>query len=249
MATSARYPGATWEPVDYIGEAGPLITPLGWVEHVVVGNGDPFGCFQGAVPPNRRFSHLWFGKSGAVKQYQRLDRASWAQGPDGNSHYWSCETEGYPGEALTGAQLDALAAWHVWSGTPDRLAEAPGQVGIAWHGMGGDLWGGHPDCPGQIRRAQRADIIRRAQAIRAGGADMPSLDITDADTVWERTYTYGPEKTSPLQMLRETTLALRALSPAAVAAAVAKALPAGSSVDPQAVADAVVADLAGRLQS
>ena len=175
--TAVRYPPASWEPVDYAGQAGPLSTPIGWVEHVVVGDGDPWSVFKNAQSPNRRFSHLWFAKDGRIKQYQDLTRDSWAQAA-GNETYWACETEGYPGQPLTDAQLDALAAWHVWSGTPDALAEAPGQRGIGTHQMGGLAWGGHA-CPGTIRAAQRPDIIRRAQALRGG--DMP---LTDAE--WKR---------------------------------------------------------------
>jgi len=177
--TADFYPGAAWEPVSYIGDASLMSAgSLGWVEHVVVGNGDPHDLFEHAPPGNRRFSHLWFAKSGVVKQYQRLSHDSWAQ-VAGNDSYWSCETEGDPSEPLTEQQLDALARWHVWSGTADAIATAPGQRGIGTHQMGGAAWGGHA-CPGPIRAGQRAEILRRAAIIRGGPVATPTVDLSPA---------------------------------------------------------------------
>lgn len=158
------YPLATQRPVPYAGEAGLMRGPIGWILHVVVGDGSPWRTFTEAVPPNRRFSHLWVSKRGTVEQYAPLGSKSWAQAA-GNGWYWSVETEGVPGEPLTDSQLNALAAWHVWCGAPDMLAEAPGQPGIGTHYMGGAAWGRH-SCPGPIRAAQRTEILRRAAALR-----------------------------------------------------------------------------------
>lgn len=179
LSPSAYYPGAIWEPVSYIGQASLMSAgSLGWVEHVVVGNGDPHDLFEHAPAGNRRFSHLWVAKSGQVRQFQDLRHDSWAQ-VAGNDSYWSVETEGFPGEPLTDAQLDALARWHIWSGTADAIATTPGQPGIGTHEMGGAAWGGHA-CPGPIRAAQRTEILRRAAALRTGG-DMPTpADIARA---------------------------------------------------------------------
>jgi hypothetical protein len=162
MAVPAIYPAAAQRPVSYAGSVGTFsATPLGWILHVVVGDGSPWGTFEHAPAGSRRFSHLWVAKTGAVEQYQRLDRISWAQAA-GNSTYWSVETEGFSTEPLTDAQLDALAAWHAWCGAADQVANAPGQRGIGTHEMGGAAWGGHA-CPGPIRAAQRAEIIRRSR--------------------------------------------------------------------------------------
>lgn len=180
--TPLLYPAATWEPVSYIGQASLMSAgSLGWVEHVVVGNGDVHDLFEHAPAGNRRFSHLWFGKNGAVKQYQDLQHDSWAQ-VAGNDSYWSCETEGFPTEPLTDQQLDALARWHVWSGTADAIATIPGQRGIGTHEMGGAAWGGHA-CPGPIRAGQRAEILRRAAALRQGGTVSSPADIAHAVAV------------------------------------------------------------------
>ena len=179
----ARYPAAAWEPVSYAGAASLMSNgSLGWIEHVVVGNGDPWGGFEHAPSNNRRFSHLWFAKDGRVKQYQDLRHDSWAQ-VAGNDSYWSCETEGNPSEPLTSAQLDALAAWHVWSGTADQLAEKPGQRGVGTHQMGGAAWGGHA-CPGPIRAGQRAEILRRARILRTSGGTVTTLAPQDVQLLW-----------------------------------------------------------------
>lgn len=181
------YPIAIWEPVSYIGDASLMSAgSLGWVEHVVIGNGDVHDLFEHAPPGNRRFSHLWFAKDGRVRQYQDLAHDSWAQ-VGGNDSYWSCETEGFPSEPLTDAQLDALARWHVWSGTADAIATIPGQRGIGTHEMGGAAWGGHA-CPGPIRAGQRAEILRRAAALRQGGTVAAKFTATDLAPVWASTW-------------------------------------------------------------
>jgi hypothetical protein len=40
--------------------------------------------------------------------------------------------------------------------------------GLITHGDGGNAWGGHPDCPGKVRKAQRPEILARARAVRDG---------------------------------------------------------------------------------
>lgn len=167
--------------------AGPFTAaPVGWVLHVVVGDGSPFETFSRSKSPNRRFSHLWVAKDGRVEQYAPLTHKSWAQG-DGNAGYWSVETEGMPTEPLTGPQVDALAAWHAWSGTADLVATRPGDRGIGTHYLGGRAWGGHscPDPEGQEGRGprsrQRADIIARAVRARQQGgpvAPVAKVDLT-----------------------------------------------------------------------
>ena len=159
-----RYPHAVWEPVGYAPDAGPMAASSGWILHVQAGRGDPGPYFGSLTSPNRKFSHLWVSMSGAVKQYGSLANASWAQG-SGNRGWWSVETEGFPGEALTGAQLQALAQWHAWCGAPSLLASSPSGRGIGTHSMGGAAWGGH-ECPGTVRAGQRQEILRRAEILR-----------------------------------------------------------------------------------
>lgn len=190
-ALAKRWPDATWRPVTYAPVARTFTAPpLGWILHVTVSNGSPWSGFETAPMGKRRFSHLWVAKDGRAEQYAELDHDSWAQG-DGNDLYYSVETEGYTDEPLTLAQIETLARFHVWSGTPDHLANTPGEPGIGTHQMGGAAWGGHtcPDpamgLPGP-RSKQRSTILATAQAIRAtGGPDMP-LTTTDADLVVTR---------------------------------------------------------------
>ena len=157
-------------PVSYADQAGP-IGPLGWILHVVVGNGSPWSTFEHAVSPHRRFSHLWVAKDGTAEQYAPLSRQSWAQSA-GNNDYWSVETEGFPEEPLTDAQIQTLGQWHAWSTTPDRLANNPGQVGIGTHYMGGAAWGGH-SCPDPVGKEGKGPRSLQRQAVIDSGGNMP----------------------------------------------------------------------------
>jgi hypothetical protein len=158
--------GATRRPVSYYTASGDFsgVNPIGWILHVVVGNGSPFPYFNGLKKPDRKFSNFWFAKNGKVEQYAPGFAKPWAQG-DGNAFYLACETEGNPDEPLTVAQIDSLARFHIWTGLPDKLADAVGQRGIGTHSMGGAAWGGHA-CPGTIRAGQRRAILARVAELR-----------------------------------------------------------------------------------
>ena len=170
---TARLPGAVWRPVSYRAEAPVFTAPLlGWILHVVEGNGSPLPYWESLKSPNRAFAHAWVAKDGSSEQYQELDRQCWAQGA-GNGTYLAFETEGRSGEPLTSAQVATLAAWHRYLGTRDALADAPGQLGIGVHYMGGQAWGGHtcPDpAPGVGPRSlQRTSILAAAQQLPGDG--------------------------------------------------------------------------------
>lgn len=205
------YPQAVQRPVSYAPQAGLLDQqPRGWVLHVVVGYGSPWGTFERATSPNRRFSHLWVAKTGAVEQYAPLTSKSWAQAA-GNPWWWSVETEGLPTEPLTDAQIDALAAWHVWCGAVDRVAGpedtiggAPGR-GIVTHQDGGVAWGNHT-CPGPIRAGQRPEILRRAALIRGGS--MPKFTPADLAPVWASTFGAPDAQETAGQRLAEAAAVL-----------------------------------------
>jgi peptidoglycan hydrolase-like protein with peptidoglycan-binding domain len=163
-------PGAVFKPVPYRAEAGRFAqAPIGWVPHVVVGNGSPYQTFATAISPKRRFAHFWVSKTGVIEQYAETYYKSWAQA-DGNSLYWAVETEGFPEEPYTDAQLASLAKIHAFLEAPDKIANSPGQPGVGTHYMGGAAWGGHscPDPQGKEgsgpRSKARADIIARANA-------------------------------------------------------------------------------------
>ena len=275
IAPAARWPGAVQRPVSYAGQAG-TIAPLGWVLHVVVGNGSPWATFEQAPAGRRRFSHLWVSKDGRAEQYASLWRASWAQG-DGNNTYWSVETEGMPDEPLTDAQVHTLAAFHAWSGTVDALASSPGEAGIGTHQMGGAAWGGHtcPDpamgLPGP-RSRQRQAILDGAATIRNGGTTVTPAEIDAVATkVVERllaTVVGDPKQPGSVKVavalqragngipdLQETlakgqnvSVDLSAAS-SVIAAAVIAALPAGQAFTADELATAVADKLAARLTS
>lgn len=108
-------------------------------------------------------------EDGPPTQFLPLDWQSVCQSA-GNQNYFSIETEGYgvaiaghPATALNSNQLDWCArivdAAHAELSMPLKLAEKPGQAGLGWHGMGGNDWGGHPQCPGVERKAQRQVIL------------------------------------------------------------------------------------------
>jgi hypothetical protein len=162
-------PFAAWKPID-INYGGPMTSHLGLVLHVQEGNNSLAGWFNN--PDAGASSTFWVSKTGVLEQYVDADLDAWAQG-SGNDTYNSVETEGYVAEPLTAAQEAMLASLYQWGaetyGWPNQLAEAPGQAGFGWHGMGGSGWGGHTACPGDLRRNRRAAILDQA----FGGAPTP----------------------------------------------------------------------------
>lgn len=156
------YPSATPLIMPY--DTGGGIASIGLVLHVQAGNNSPYGWFSD--PGNQAVSHWWISKAGVVEQYVDANAKSWAQ-VAGNSTYHSVETEGQPSEALTPQQIAALADLYAWGhgqfGWPLQLAEQPGQHGFGIHSMGGQAWGGHTGCPGDLRKAQRGDVLATIQ--------------------------------------------------------------------------------------
>ena len=234
-APAEWWPGAVHRPIPYWQDAPPFTAPPeGWMLHVSEMTGSLYDLFAGLTAPNRRFSHLWIARSGAAEQYGPFSRVAWAA-EAANPRFVMAETEGQPSEPLTDAQMDTLAALHVWLGAPDHIAATPSEGGISCHYLGGADWGGHtcPDpAPGAGPRShQRAAIVARAQQIRTGGDDMQLSELAG----WDVSKLVG----LPPDALNFQTLIARVYSatvlhptdPAALAAALAKFLPAGSGVD------------------
>jgi hypothetical protein len=162
-------PGATIErgPYDGGSHGGPVTAHDGLVEHVTTNWADPSGFFS--RPVNGASSHFWIRKDGLIVQMLPLEVASWAQSA-GNYSYVSVETDGTPDVELTPEQVSAFGEVYgfvethpTFGGFGYHLAEAPGQLGLGWHGMGGAAWGGHTGCPGDLRKAQRPAILAAAQ--------------------------------------------------------------------------------------
>lgn len=176
-----KYNGAVWRPVANVGP--PIGQPvLGIVVHVQVGNGSLFGQFND--PTSQTSSHFWIAKDGVVEQYVDTGSQSWAQ-VAGNLRYLSVETEGYPTEPLTVAQLASLADLIRWGATtygfPVSMTDHGGQ-GVTTHafypsGLPDPTWGGHL-CPGSMRTAQVAALVTPAPPPVPPPVARPPVPIT-----------------------------------------------------------------------
>lgn len=167
----ARFPGAAWVgPTPNKGLGGMRHPVMGLVLHITSGSID------GAIAWNKRddiassrrgAAHFYNPrKGGPLRQLTDTDDRPWAQGL-GNDRWVSLENEGLPGDSLTENQLNnaaALMRWlHETDDVPYAITNDPNHRGLGFHGMGGTGWGGHPNCPGEPIKSQRADILRRAQ--------------------------------------------------------------------------------------
>ena len=172
----ARFAGAQWRPIPVNFTHGGMGQKLGVVLHIMEGTlGGTDTWFRN--PAAQASAHFGTGKDGEIFQWVDTDDKAWAQ-KAGNPAYLSIENEGQSGEALTNAQLAAVAAIVGWASTthgiPLQLADAPGQRGLGWHGMGGAAWGSHLSCPGEPIKNQRGQILTQAGAPAAGGAGPPA---------------------------------------------------------------------------
>lgn len=98
---------------------------------------------------------------------------AWAEA-SGNRSWYSFEhaDNGNPANPLTPAQITAsaqlLECLSAFAGFPLQVSGSPSVKGYGWHGMGGQAWGGHVNCPGDVRKAQRGQVVALAMAIRQG---------------------------------------------------------------------------------
>lgn len=152
----ARFPGATWRPLDPQFLPGRALTVHNRVNlHVTAGTGSPFGTFSHPGEPS---SHFYVAKDGAVEQF--VDTDFQAEGDfDGNDATISIETEGaYPAnvaqtEPWTDAQVATLAQLFAWAvqthGIRVQLASdskiGDSSKGLSWHRLGID--GNFPNLP------------------------------------------------------------------------------------------------------
>lgn len=132
-------------------------------------------------------SHFGNPKIGKLDQWVSTDDMAWAE-VSGNSNWVSLENEGHSGDSLTSSQIEnaaQLLAWlHKVYQVPLRITDSVSIGGLGWHGMGGNSWGGHFDCPGDPIKKQRTDILVRTQAILAGSSgqvfeDYPTIQLGD----------------------------------------------------------------------
>jgi hypothetical protein len=119
------------------------------------------------------------GFDGAIHQFGPIGQGwiAWHAG-SANATWYGIEHEdgGDPSRPLTDAQLTASAQLTEmltgYAGIPLQVTNSPSTGGLGTHSMGGSAWGGHA-CPGDVRAAQRGEVIRRAQGIRGGGGSAP----------------------------------------------------------------------------
>jgi hypothetical protein len=155
---------------------------MGVVMHTMVGNmPGTISVFNN--PGFQASAHFGIDQNGHIHQFGPVNGwIAWAE-VDGNANWYSIEhaDDGNPDIPLTDAQLtasaqvvEALATFGVF---PLQEANDPSQEGYGVHYMGGAGWGGHscPDLPpSHVRSGQRAEILRRAAAIRAGAHPSPA---------------------------------------------------------------------------
>ncbi len=166
---------------------------MGVVMHTMEGN------LPGTItvfndPRFQASAHFGIDQNGHIHQFGPVNGwMTWAEAA-GNPNWYSIEHAdgGNPDVPLTDAQLtasaqvvEALATFGVF---PLQVTDSPGREGYGVHFMGGADWGGHscPDIPPRhVRSGQRAEILRRAAAIRAADSPPPGggrSAVTDGTT-------------------------------------------------------------------
>ena len=127
-------------------------------------------------PQAQASAQFGVGFDGAIHQFGPIGQGwiAWHAG-SANATWYGIEHEdgGDPSRPLTDAQLTASAQLTEmlcgFAGIPLQVTNSPANWGLGTHSMGGSAWGGHA-CPGDVRAAQRGEVIRRARAIRGGGS-------------------------------------------------------------------------------
>lgn len=145
------------------------------------------GFEQGSIswfnnPASEASSWFAVGLDGTIWQFAPVGSGwcSWAQA-GGNRAWYSIEDadNGDPATPFTAAQLQSIAQLvEVLSrrdGFPLAVASDPfTERGVTLHSEGGQAFGGHLQCPGPVRAAQRPKIIALAMAIRSGTSPVPA---------------------------------------------------------------------------
>jgi hypothetical protein len=154
------------------------------------------------------------GEDGSAQQFLPLGRGLVAWAEDGGNPYWrscECEDKTKTGQPMTAPQLAAFAqileACSAYDGFPLVITDDVDGTGLITHGDGGVPWGDHPDCPGDVRKAQRPEIIALAKAIRAGTPPKPpGGTVTEHVTAGSMSLAElaAQHGTAPATILRET---------------------------------------------
>lgn len=165
----ARYPGARWRGPVPNETPGGEHRPIGLVLHIQQGTEVGTDAWF-HNPASKVSAHFGNPKTGQLDQWVDTADKAWAE-VNGNPDWISVENEGNSGDALTPSQLRncaELLAWlHSAYDVPLRISDTPlaGTPGLTGHGLGGQAWGGHLDCPGRPILDQRPAIISLAAQI------------------------------------------------------------------------------------
>lgn len=180
----AVYPGAVWRPIGATPgnrSNGKMRSYRGAVLHVNQSNGNLFNFFK--TNPAKTSAHFEVYKTGVLEQFIDTSQSSWCQSA-GNDDWISIETEGYDTEPLTQAQMVAIAGLYGWlhatHGIPLQVTDTTAGSGFIFHGAGGTAWGGHPACPGDLRKPQRQlilNLLKPAPAPPKEDDDMANLMV------------------------------------------------------------------------
>lgn len=157
-----------------------------FIIHTADGSYEGTISWQKNAPAGKRVSSTFInGKEpGEVCQMVDTDDAPWTQSSANNTSV-SAENAGWgdKGEPLTAWQIEQCAqqyaACHLLypNTLPLKLMANANDSGLGWHGMGGDAWGGHYNCPGKVIVAQLPEILARAIEIVSGGVSGGTDDM------------------------------------------------------------------------
>ena len=195
------------------GTAGAFGTAYGGVIHTEDGfEPGTIKWFNEGIAESSAFFSI--GMDGHIHQYGPLGKnwMAWTQAA-GNPNWRGVEHEdkGDPSTPMTQVQLvasaqvfEAMSTFDGSLGNPWPLEATDDPVngrGIIFHGDGGVPWGDHPDCPGQVREAQRPAIIKLAKQIRAGSTGPAYITADGTSTLAQLA---AQHHTEPSAMLRAT---------------------------------------------
>jgi len=157
---------------------------MGILMHTQVGN-NPGTVSWFNNPQAQASAHFCIAQDGSVVQMGPIGKGwiAW-HAAAANLTWYGIEhaDDGNPANPLTPAQITASAqiveCLSAFAGFPLQISNSPSTKGYGWHGMGGAAFGGHYDCPGDVRKAQRPQIIALAMAIRSTSPP-PAPDWTE----------------------------------------------------------------------
>lgn len=149
--------------------------PIGVVLHIQQGNENGTDSWF-HNPESKVSAHFGAPKAGGIDQWVLIGDKAW-HASAANPYYVGIECEGDSGDKLTTEQAEAIAellAWlHRTYGIPLVICSTPGNPGLAYHGLGGEAWGGHFDCPGEPIIEARPLLLARANEL-VGQAPKPA---------------------------------------------------------------------------